>query len=397
VLAATTAVGAAGVVLALPATAKDTLPVITAPVTVQGNGYGHGHGMSQWGAEGAARQGLDYRAIAAFYYPGTSWGSASGKVRVLITADTSRTLIVKSRSGLMARRVGHGGTWKISHRKPHAKRWRIRPLSGGRSQLQFKTGGWHRFKTVRGDLEFTAGGAPISLVLPGKRTVAYRGTLRAASPHPGGLDRDTVNIVSLESYLKGVVPSEMPASWHPAAVQAQAVAARTYAVFERTGQNGYYQICDTAACQVYGGYSAEQAASNRAVAVTAHQILTYGGTAAFTQFSASNGGAMLSGGKPYLVSKADPYDRAVSPYIGWKKTVTPAAIEARWPAIGQLTDLSVTTSSANAPGAGYVDTVLITGTAGSRAVSGDTFRSFAGLRSSWFTFTIPVSARKGHH
>jgi len=394
-LAATTAVTAAGVVLALPAAAKDTAPVVTGSVTVQGNGFGHGHGMSQYGAEGAARAGLDYRDIAAFYYPGTSWGRAGGNVRVLITADTSRTVIVKSRSGLKARRVGHAHAWKIAHHKPHAKRWRIKPMSGGRSMLQFKTKRWHRFKTVHGDLEFTAKGAPISLVLPGSRTVAYRGTLRAASPRPGGMDRDTVNIVPLESYLKGVVPSEMPALWHPAAVQAQAIAARTYAAFERAGQHGYYQICDTAACQVYGGYSAEQAASNTAVAATAGQILTYGGQPAYTQFSASNGGATLSGGKPYLVSKTDPYDKAVSPYIGWTKSVTAASIEARWPAIGRLTDLSVTTSSANAPGAGYVDSVLITGTAGSRTVSGDTFRSFAGLRSSWFTFVLP-SARKHH-
>jgi len=392
-LAATTAATAGGVVLALPATAKDTAPVITGSVTVQGNGFGHGHGMSQYGAEGAARQGLDYRAISAFYYPGTAWGSAGGNVRVLITADTSRTLIVKSRSGLKARRVGHSGSWKIAHRKPQAKRWRIKPLSGGRSALQFKTKRWHGFKKVRGDLEFKGGG-PISLVLPGGRTVAYRGALRAASPHPGGMDRDTVNIVSLENYLKGVVPSEMPASWHPAAVQAQAVAARTYAAFERVGKSGYYQICDTAACQVYGGYSAEQAASNAAVAATAGQILTYGGQPAYTQFSASNGGASLSGGKPYLVSQVDPYDKAVSPYIGWTKSVTAASIEAHWPAIGKLTGLSVTPSTANAPGGGYVGSVLLTGTNGSVTVSGDTFRSFAGLRSSWFTFTSPAAGRK---
>lgn len=391
-LAATTAVSAAGVVLALPASAKD-LPPVTGSVTVTGNGFGHGHGMSQWGAEGAARAGHDYRSIASFYYPGTSWGTASGKVRVLITADTSRTVVVKASKGLKARRVGHSGAWKIGHSKPRAKRWRIKPVAGGRSMLQFKTTGWHRLKTVSGDIEFTGGG-PIRLVLPHKRTVAYRGTLRAASPHPGGMDRDTVNIVSLENYLKGVVPSEMPASWHAAAVQTQAVAARTYAAFERADQNGYYQICDTAACQVYGGYSAEQPASNAAVAATAHQILTYGGQPAYTQFSASNGGAMLDGGKPYLVSKADPFDKAVSPYIGWRKSVTAAAIEARWPAIGQLTDLSVTTASDNAPGAGYVASVLITGTGGSKTVSGDTFRTFAGLRSSWFTFTIPASARK---
>jgi SpoIID/LytB domain protein len=203
------------------------------------------------------------------------------------------------------------------------------------------------------------------------------------------MDRDTVNVVSLESYLKGVVPREMPALWSPAAVQAQAVAARTYAAFERADQHGYYQICDTSACQVYGGYTAEYAASNAAVAATAGQVLTYGGAPAFTQFSASNGGASLAGGQPYLVSRTDPYDTAASPYHHWTTTVTPAAIERQWPRIGRLTGISVTPSSANAPGAGYVASVAITGTGGSVSVSGDTFRSFAGLRSSWFAITLP--------
>src|SRR6188508_2186946 len=50
-----------------------------------GHGYGHGHGMSQYGAQGAAKQGLTYRQIADFYYPGTSWGTATGRVTVQLT------------------------------------------------------------------------------------------------------------------------------------------------------------------------------------------------------------------------------------------------------------------------------------------------------------------------
>ncbi|MGZ6733439.1 MAG: hypothetical protein ACXVDH_02245, partial [Nocardioides sp.] len=125
---------------------------------------------------------------------------------------------------------------------------------------------------------------------------------------------------------------------------------------------------------------------------TAGQILTYAGEPAFTQFSASNGGASMAGGMPYLVSKPDPYDTAASPYRGWKVSVAPAAVERMWPRIGRLTAVAVTRSTHNAPGGGYVSSVAITGTTGSVNVSGDAFRSFAGLRSSWFAITLPNGA-----
>ena len=69
-----------------------------------------------------------------------------------------------------------------------------------------------------------------------------------------GAARDTVNLLSIEAYLKGVVPLEIPASWSADAVSAQWVAARTYAAAERSHPNAaHYEICDTTACQVYGG------------------------------------------------------------------------------------------------------------------------------------------------
>ncbi|MCA1983578.1 SpoIID/LytB domain-containing protein [Nocardioides nematodiphilus] len=366
--------------------------VITTPLSITGYGFGHGHGMSQYGAKGAAEQGLTYRQIVGFYYPGTTWGTATGSVRVLITADTTRAVAVLPRAGLSAERVDGTRRWNLDRPRLGAKRWRIVPEPGGRSRIDYLAHGWHALRRASGDLQFSAGGAPISLLLPGGATVAYRGVLRSASPHPGGLDRDTVNVVSLESYLKGVVPREMPALWSPQAVRAQAVAARTYAAFERADQHGYYQLCDTSACQVYGGYSGEYPASNEAVTATTGQILTYAGEPAFTQFSASNGGASMAGGMPYLVSKPDPYDTAASPYRGWKVSVAPAAVERMWPRIGRLTAVAVTRSTHNAPGGGYVSSVAITGTTGSVNVSGDAFRSFAGLRSSWFAITLPNGA-----
>ena len=114
---------------------------------------------------------------------------------------------------------------------------------------------------MSGDAQFSAGGRPITLVTPGGR-VAYRGILRSATPsdlEPGAVDRDTVNVVPLDDYVRGVVPQEVPAQWPTQTVRSQAVAARTYAAHEAAAPaDRHYQLCDTAHCQVYGGFSAEQ-------------------------------------------------------------------------------------------------------------------------------------------
>ena len=149
---------------------------------------------------------------------------------------------------------------------------------------------------------------PIALVKP-SGTVRYSGFLRAARATATSTSRDTVNVVTLDSYVKGVVPYEAYTSWQPAALQAQAVAARTYAAFERAdNEDRYYQICDTSSCQVYGGVDKEVQSTNDAVDATAREILTYDGGPAFTQFSASSGGWTSAGGYPYLPEKADPWD-----------------------------------------------------------------------------------------
>ena len=76
---------------------------VKATITLTGHGYGHGHGMSQYGAEGAARQGLTAQQIVAFYYPGTVPGTTNGQVSVQISADTTDDLEVLARPGLTLR------------------------------------------------------------------------------------------------------------------------------------------------------------------------------------------------------------------------------------------------------------------------------------------------------
>jgi SpoIID/LytB domain protein len=360
-----------------------------ATITLPGHGFGHGHGLSQYGAQGAARQGLGYRRIVKFYYPGTRWGRAAGKVRVLIGADTSADVVVDDRPGLTLRSLGSGKRWRLTQR--NAELWRIEPTSRGRSAVSYKTRRWHEWRVVAGDAEFSAGGKPITLRTPAG-AVAYRGVLRSASP-AGTTTRDTVNVLPLDSYLQGVVPQEVPASWHRHAVRAQAVAARTYAAYERAHPLArHYQICDTAHCQVYGGRSAEHPAANDAVRSTAHQILTRGGDPVFSQFSASSGGWTSAGGFSYLPAERDPYDAwSGNPYHSWRATLDDRAIERAWPALGNLTRIRVDRRDGHGHWGGRVERLTLIGNAGGRTrrvVTGDDFRLRLGLRSTWFTFRV---------
>jgi len=356
-------------------------------VTLRGHGYGHGHGMSQYGAEGAARQGLSWQEIVKFYYPGTSLAKSSGRVKVLIGADTSRDVVVAPRSGLAVTDTKTDEVWTLPDNG--ATRWRLE-VAAGRTVVDYLTDRWRRWRTLSGDGGFKAGGQPITLYFAGQAH-RYRGMLLAASPNAGSIDRDTVNLLLMDNYIKGVIPREMPASWSPNAVRAQAVAARTYAAYEKQHPyDDHYQLCDTTSCQVYGGYDAEDSRSNDAVRQTAGVILTYGGDPAFTQFGSSSGGWTSSNQFPYLPAKADPYDSVeINPNHDWKQTIDVARIERLWPRVGNLKKIRFTARDGHGEWQGRVWSMVLAGRKNGSAtavtVSGDTFRSKLGLKSSWFT------------
>jgi stage II sporulation protein D len=371
---------------AAPAYAADDWSVPgSATITIDGRGFGHGHGMSQHGAQGAARQGLAHEQIVEFYYPGTQWGVAKGKVSVLISADTTKDVRVRAADRLRLRVVGTGARTVLAAERPKATHWRAVPVKAGRkSQVWSKVAGrWTKWRTFAGPVEFSTPRRPTTLVLPGGGQAAYRGALRAVR-------NDTVNVVSLEAYLRGVVPREVPALWEPEAVQAQSVAARTYAAFERAHPlAGHYQICDTTSCQVYGGAGDEHPAATAAIKATTGQILTSGGEPAFTQFSASSGGWTSAGSQPYLVARQDPYDGwSGNPHASWRVRMSDTRIESAFPGIGDLTRIRFSGRDGNGQWGGRVDTVKVTGSNGSRTVSGEDFRFLLGLRSEWIHITV---------
>ncbi len=359
--------------------------------TVRGHGYGHGNGMSQHGAQGAALRGLSYGQILDFYYPGTDRVVAKRKkIRVLISGDSTDPVEVEPANGLRLRDRGARTTYVLPTNLG-ATRWRLVAASAGSDAIQFERNGWRtwnpggRSALVGGGQFFRPKGRPITLVTPSGK-VAYRGTLRAAAPSSSSTARDTVNILSLDKYVMGVIPAEMPASWQTEAVRSQAVAARTYAVHERNANlSRYYQICDTTACQVYRGKSAEHPASNAAARATAAQILNYRGEAAFTQFSASSGGRTSSGSFPYLVSKNDPYDDWSGNYNhDWSVKLSASRISNAYPGIGKLQRVRVTRREGGGDWDGRVESLVLEGTRGKTTISGDTFRYRFGLKSTYF-------------
>ncbi|WP_165872993.1 SpoIID/LytB domain-containing protein [Nocardioides jejuensis] len=385
---------------ASPASASTTTYTMpaTGKVTLSGHGYGHGHGMSQYGAQGAAtgnwgtrgKTPLTWQQIVAFYYPGTKQATFAQTIRVKISADTSADVVIEARSKLQVLDVATG-TFRSLPRNG-ATRWRLTPAAGGQTAVAYLIGTtWTTWLTLAGDAAFTAQGEPMRLFYDaGSRQ--YRGRLYSSRPSATSTDRDTINQLSLEDYLRGVVPSEMPASWNVNAVSAQAVAARTYAAYElQHPLAAYYDICDTSSCQVYGGYDAEWPNSNNAIDATKGVILSYGGKPAFTQFSASSGGWTSAGdaSMPYLSSKSDPYDDVRYPdgtsansHHSWTVAVNVADIEKKT-GIGDIAKATVLMNDNH-----HVSKITFIGTKGrTYTVYGDTFRSWFGLKSTYFAIT----------
>jgi stage II sporulation protein D len=399
VCAATLGAGALTLASGQPAAADQTYWVpVTGSLTIDGHGFGHGHGMSQYGAQGAALDQVKYRDILAFYYPKTTLGEVKGRIRVLLSVDTTSDVKVSPAKGLSVRDLGTHRTFTLPTHSA-IDRWRLVPNSDNDTAVQLHRGGaWTRYRILHGDGEFFAD-RPIKLWVPsGDAEVAktYRGRLRSASPYSGATFRDTVNVLSLDDYVQGVIPPEMPPSWKPAALRAQAVAARTFAAYERAlSRDRYYQICDNTFCQVYAGKSVEAESTNKAVDATAHEILRYAKKPALTQFSSSSGGWTSDGGLPYLPAQRDPYDDWSGNLVhSWQANISVSRLESLLPQLGKLKAVRVTQRDGDGAWGGRIIQMVLVGRDSSIPMSGDDFRSTFGLRSSWFRIEpTPIIAR----
>ncbi|WP_185973000.1 fibronectin type III domain-containing protein [Aeromicrobium piscarium] len=363
-------------------------------VTMKGHGYGHGVGMSQYGAQGGALQGNSYQQILSHYYPGTKLATRSARVRVQISGAPTDALTVRPKSGLMVQSAG-GGPNKVLPARPdgrHVDLWQVvRAGDSSRNQLRYNTGGtWHNHGgTWRGDVQFGVDGGTVTALF-GSQDRTFRGVIRWWTG--SGSARTTVNeLFSLDDYIRGVVPREMPSGWHQQALRSQAVAARTYTVRTMNPSSPAYDICDTTACQVYGGYNAEAAATNTAIDATRGQVLMYGNTPAFTQYSSSSGGytnwPSYPKEHPYLKPVKDDWDAVSSnPNHSWTTTISADAVKRAYPQIGTARSIQVTARNGYGSMGGRVDKVRITGSSGSVEITGNGARTAFGLKSNWFGF-----------
>jgi SpoIID/LytB domain protein len=270
--------------------------------------------------------------------------------------------------------------------------WSIDPYGehGTRvSSFDAKKRTWTVWRTLKGMAQFEGPGV-IALILPTGRQATYRGIIRATDT--AGSHLDTVNVLSLETYLRGVVPREAVVTWRPVALQAQAVAARTYAVYHRKrAGNRAYDLCDTIACQVYGGYGDEEPSTNAAVTATAGQIRLYRNTPIIAEFSSSNGGATAAGDTPYQLIKADSWDAYPgnrNPNASWTVTRPTAQLQAAF-GVGAIRSLRVIARTGVGPGGGRVLKVEAVGASGKKVLTGDQLRGKLSLRSAWFSFVPP--------
>jgi stage II sporulation protein D len=372
-LVTTVALAAAAAVLAAPAAAGQYVapPRSGALFLFDGHGWGHGVGMSQWGAEGYAQHAYTFQQILGAYYPGTSLGQTPvTTIRVLLAER--KTLTISSDQPITV--TGSDG---VQHTLP-AGATQLTPaltlaVDGAAAQ------------PLEPPLTFVpSDGSYLTL---GRE---YRGEIVV---DVAGVRLEAINELPLEQYLAGVVPAEMPSTWLPAALEAQAVASRSYAVATRRVAAPFDVYADTRS-QLYLGVSAERPAATAAVAATAGQVLFYGDQVATTYFSSSSGGRTQAaadawGGQsvPYLPSVPDPYD-GISPYHDWGPVPVPAdALAHALDVAGRVFDARTALNPSKRVAQLDVSS-LVRGRATTTPVPGSLAQGRLDLRSTWFRVAV---------
>ena len=295
-------------------------------------------------------------------------GLASGRASLTITPAGGKATV----------QTGSSKTITLAANTAAAIRWQAGAFFVGREKL-------------RGEVLVIRPAAKAGeLSLDGRR---YRGALELR--HKGsGLT--AVNIVPVNGYLRSVVPEEMPVDWPAEAIKAQSVAARSFALASR-GRHASegYDLCTTTHCQLYTGTAAEKSASNAAIKATRGEVLTYGGKPIEALFHTDSGGMtensedVWGSHVPYLRAAKDTPAKTMP----WTKTISRADLERKLAAKGHdigkvrsiaLSPLAIGRSAKDRTASGRVKTMTVKGTKGTATLSGTTWRSLLGLKSTLF-------------
>ena len=421
------------------------IPAPFTVVTIKGKGFGHGVGMAQDGIYSMGRANKSTAEMLAAFYPGTTIGKKGGQVRVVVSSAGSEAVLTFPNGGRIdAEGESRGFPVQASPGEQirvafENGRYVVGPTpageagGGGSSGTTTTTAGEGATTTSTtgattsttqpqitvpstaappappptspqssraaqssqpssaGPLRATpAGGGTIGLA-SGRR---YRGLLEVKSA--GGALR-LVNAVDVETYLKGM-GEVRDGSWPAAALRAQAIAARTYAL--RAMSFGG-EICADQRCQVYLGAQAEYAAMNKAVADTAGQVVMHKGKLASTVYSANGGGHSATREEGFgTEGEAYPYLRA-APYmtrdpLPWTERVSVQDVAKALGYTGELTDVRVARKGPS----GRALSVELEGSAGRMEVTGRVFDARLGLKSTLFTLdtgqsAVPAPPRSG--
>jgi stage II sporulation protein D len=221
----------------------------------------------------------------------------------------------------------------------------------------------------------------------------YRGSLELRQ---GSSGISVINVIDVESYLRGVLKMEANPAWPQEVLKAQAVVARTYAVSHkgRHASEGF-DICALSHCQVYRGINAEDPQCDRAIQATKGMVLVYQGKYALTPYHSDSGGStadvrdVWGGSIPYLLPRQEPL-KYTSPYSSWELSLSPRqiqeALQKTGSSVGEVYSMQVGTRDTY----GRAVTLRFSGSSGNKSVSAHRFRMALGsnvLRSTNFEVT----------
>lgn len=350
-------------------------------VVAKGAGFGHGIGMSQYGAYGQAKAGRTADQILTHYYSGT----------VIAKGDTARTVRVLLRTSSSVRVTGAASLVSTSRKLSPDATYVIK-RSGSTAILTSSSG--KKIASAPNAIRVAApsGGAiqVVGSALNGVTSGRYRGAIELRGSQ-------VINQLTLDEYVRGVVAGESPASWPAAALQAQAIAARTYAI--TTAKATDFDHYPDTRSQVYRGVTGETATTDAAVAATAGKFVTYKGKPITTYFFSTSGGRTENVENsfigatpvPYLKSVDDPWDKA-SPKFRWQIRYTRSSLQRKlggW-VKGSLKSIDIIKRGVS-PRVVRAD---IVGSKGRTSVTGPQLRSRLGLNDTWVQFVFSGATTK---